>query len=87
LPNLKANPLLFIQVPFFLVSQFIACYKLVKQLKPALIHAHWVFPQGTIASIIGKLTKTPVVITAHGGDAFALQGSLLNTKVSGFKKS
>ena len=78
LPNLKANPLLFMQVPFFLVSQFIACYKLVKQLKPALIHAHWVFPQGTIASLIGKLTNTPVIITAHGGDAFALQGSLLN---------
>ena len=78
LPNLKANPLLFIQVPFFLLSQFVACYKLVKTLKPALIHAHWVFPQGTIASLIGKLTNTPVIITAHGGDAFALQGSLLN---------
>ncbi|MEO1884352.1 MAG: glycosyltransferase [Methyloprofundus sp.] len=78
LPNLKANPLLFMQVPFFLISQFIACYKLVKQLKPALIHAHWVFPQGTIASVIGRLTKTPVIITAHGGDAFALQGSLLS---------
>lgn len=77
LPNLKANPILFIQVPFFMASQFFACYKLVKRLKPALIHAHWVFPQGAIASMIGKLTNTPVIITAHGGDAFALQGSLL----------
>jgi len=77
LPNLKANPLLFLQVPFFLLSQFFSCYRLVKKLKPALIHAHWAFPQGTIASMIGKLSNTPVIITAHGGDAFALQGSLL----------
>ena len=78
LPNLKANPLLFMQVPFFLLCQFVSCYRLVKKLKPALIHAHWVFPQGSIASLIGRLTNTPVIITAHGGDAFALQGSLLN---------
>lgn len=77
LPNLKASPLLFLQVPFFLLSQFFSCYRLVKKLNPALIHAHWAFPQGTIASIIGKLSNTPVIITAHGGDAFALQGSLL----------
>lgn len=77
LPNLKANPLLFIQVPFFLISQLVCCYRLVKKLSPALIHAHWAFPQGTIASMIGKLSNTPVIITAHGGDAFALQGSFL----------
>lgn len=77
LPNLEAKPLLLIQVPFFLLSQFFSCYRLVKKLNPALIHAHWVFPQGTIASLIGKLTNTPVIITAHGGDAFALKGSLL----------
>lgn len=77
LPNLKASPLLFIQVPFFLLSQFISAFSLVKRLNPVLIHAHWVFPQGTIASLIGKLTNTPVIITAHGGDAFALQGSIL----------
>jgi len=78
LPNLKANPLLFIQVPFFMLSQFIVAYRLVKKLKPAVIHAHWVFPQGSIASLLGKLTSTPVIITAHGGDAFALQGSILD---------
>ncbi|NOQ64695.1 MAG: glycosyltransferase [Methyloprofundus sp.] len=77
LPNLKENRLLYSQVPFFLISQFIACYRLVKKLKPSLIHAHWAFPQGTIASMVGKLTHTPVIITTHGGDAFALQGSIL----------
>ena len=78
LPNLKANPVLFIQIPFFLISQFYSCLRLARQLKPALIHAHWVFPQGTIASLIGKILKIPVIITTHGGDAFALRGSLLS---------
>lgn len=80
LPNLKANPFLFILVPFFLVSQFLSAFLLVIKVKPSIIHAHWIFPQGTIASIIGKLFNIPVIITAHGGDAFALKGSLL-TKI------
>lgn len=77
LPNLKANPLLFLQVPLFLLSQFWAAYRLVKKKRPLLIHAHWIFPQGAIANLVGQLTKTPVIITAHGGDAFGLQGSIL----------
>ena len=57
---------------------FISAWCLIIKLKPAVIHAHWVFPQGTIASLLGKIFNIPVIITAHGGDAFALQGSILS---------
>lgn len=77
LPNLKAKPWLFVQVPFFIIALFFSTWRLILQLKPHLLHAHWIFPQGTIAVILGKLFGIPTVVTAHGGDAFALQGSVL----------
>ncbi len=77
LPNLRANPWLFLQVPFFLIAQFFSSWRLIRQLKPDLIHAHWIVPQGAIAVLLSKFSDIPVIVTAHGGDAFALQGSLL----------
>ena len=78
LPNIKNNKWLLIQAPFFIVSQFIASCYLINKLKPDLIHAHWIFPQGLIATLGGKIFSVPVIVTAHGGDAFALQGNILN---------
>ncbi|OQW79845.1 MAG: hypothetical protein BVN35_00205 [Proteobacteria bacterium ST_bin11] len=74
LPNLRATPWLLFQVPFFMLSMFITAAWIVLRDKPCLIHAHWIFPQGTVAVLLGKLFKIPVVVTAHGGDAFALKG-------------
>ncbi|WP_445370369.1 glycosyltransferase [Methylomonas sp. HW2-6] len=79
LPNLRSAPWLYLQVPFFILSMFIAAaWTLLKQ-RPALIHAHWIFPQGTVAVLLGKLFRIPVIVTAHGGDAFALKGRLLGS--------
>jgi len=78
LPNLRASPWLVGLVPFFVLSQFVFGLILIKRIKPALIHAHWLIPQGVIAVLLGKLTGVPVVVTAHGGDAFALKGGILD---------
>lgn len=77
LPNLRARPWLFLQIPFFLLSQFWLARCLIHRLEPDLIHAHWLFPQGWIAAWLGRRRKIPVVVTAHGGDAFSLQQSAL----------
>ncbi|MCQ8118226.1 glycosyltransferase [Methylomonas rosea] len=77
LPNLRAAPWLLFQVPFFILSMFIAAAWTMVVQRPSLIHAHWIFPQGTIAVLLGKLLRVPVLVTAHGGDAFALRGSFL----------
>lgn len=78
LPNLKNNKWLYLQVPFFIIALFFSTWRLIRQIKPAIIHAHWIFPQGFIAVLLGKLFSTPVITTAHGGDAFALKNSLLD---------
>jgi glycosyltransferase involved in cell wall biosynthesis len=49
LPNLKANWLLALQVPFFILSEYFSVLRAVKRHKPDLLYAHWVVPQGLIA--------------------------------------
>src|SRR3989344_1716514 len=70
LPNLKKYPIARIQPPFLVAAETHAMKKLLKKNKYALIHAHWIIPQGWIAGKIGKKRKIPVITTAHAGDVF-----------------
>jgi glycosyltransferase involved in cell wall biosynthesis len=74
LPNLKRNPLLWTQVPFFLAAELISALRLIRAERPDVIHAHWLLPQGLVAAMAGFLTRKPVVVTAHGGDVYGLRG-------------
>ena len=78
LANLKKNPLKYCLVPFFFFSQLHALKRLLHQQHFDLIHAHWLIPQGLIALTAKFLVKTapPLLTTSHGGDLFALRGSL-----------
>lgn len=76
LPTLKKNKLYYLLIPFFVLAEFWALLRLVRQIKPDVVHAHWLVPQGFVAAMVGKITGTPYVVTAHGGDVFGLQGRL-----------
>ncbi len=76
LPTIRKNKLYLLLVPFFVAAEFFALWKLVRQIKPDIIHAHWLVPQGFVAAMVKKITGTPYVVTAHGGDVFGLQGGL-----------
>ena len=75
--NLKSHPWLWLQVPFFFVSMALALTRLIRTEQPNLIHAHWILPQGLIAVLTKYLYKVPVIVTAHGADAFAFRGQLV----------
>ena len=77
LPILRKNRLFYFEVPFFLIAELIYLNKLVKKIKPDIIHAHWIVPQGFVAALTNKFTRTPYIITSHGGDSFGLQSKLL----------
>lgn len=68
MPALKANHLLWVQVPFLFVCQFFALLKLTRKQRPDYIYAHWFTPQGINAGLVGKITKTPFVFTSHSSD-------------------
>ncbi len=78
LPNLKRNPFLWIEVPFFMLAMLVRTFFIARRIRPDVIHAHWLLPQGPIALIVGKLLDIPVITTAHGADAFGLRGNLFS---------
>lgn len=72
LPSLKKNKFLWLQVPFFVLSEFVNMVKICRKEKIDVIHAHWILPQGFLAVLYKRLfnKKIKVVITTHGGDIF-----------------
>jgi glycosyltransferase involved in cell wall biosynthesis len=77
LPTLRHNKLYYGLVPFFLLAQFFSLFLLVWKIRPDIIHAHWIIPQGFVAALVSMVFRVPVVATAHGADIFGLQGILL----------
>jgi glycosyltransferase involved in cell wall biosynthesis len=76
LPNLKRNPWLWLQVPFFVAAELIAAMRLVRQERPDVIHAHWLLPQGLVGAVLNWWTGIPVLVTAHGSDVYAVRGRI-----------
>ena len=73
LDNLKARKSRLLQVPLLAHFLFYGTRRLVRQLKPAAIHAHWVIPQGILATLAAP--NVPLLVTTHGGDIYALNSA------------
>lgn len=50
-----------------LLMNFLSLYSLLRRTRCDVIHAHYVFPAGTLA-LVGKLLGIPVIVTSHGAD-------------------
>jgi glycosyltransferase involved in cell wall biosynthesis len=70
LENVRTRKSRLIQVPFFMAAQFFAVRKAVREAQPAVLHAHWVIPQGLVARWAAP--RVPLVVTTLGGDLYAL---------------
>lgn len=67
------SPVYLLKLLLFVVSQSFSLISSVFTGKK-IINAHWMIPQGFIAVMAGKASRTPVVVTVHGGDVFKLRG-------------
>lgn len=74
--NLKRSPWKWLLVPGFVLGQYFAARRVMRQRKVAAIHAHWLLPQGLVASHLSRARGAPYVVTSHGGDLFGLRGWL-----------
>lgn len=79
LVNLRQNRINYLKVPSLVGAEFLAVLRRLMVRRYDLIHAHWILPQGLTCALAAQLARKPLVVTAHGGDVFALQGSLLRT--------
>ena len=52
----------------FVWKSFWRALGIIKIWKPDLIHAHFAVPGGASAALAGLLTRTPYILTIHGGD-------------------
>jgi len=50
------------------LKTFYKAYKEMSKKDYSIIHAHYIFPYGTIGAILSKIFKKPLIITAHGSD-------------------
>lgn len=76
LAQLRKNPLDLALVPGFILAQWLALRQRVAQQRFALLHAHWLLPQGLVALQAARAAGLPLIATAHGSDLMALRGGL-----------
>lgn len=76
--KLKQSAALWMLVPVFLFAQLWATLNLIRSIRPDVVHAHWLIPQGLIAVLAKSFGrhKPRILMTAHGADLFAFEGRL-----------
>jgi glycosyltransferase involved in cell wall biosynthesis len=65
-----------IQLPIFLLMEFLYTLYLAIFKKVDVINAHWLFPQGFVTKYVKIITHKKSVLTTHGGDVAILQDKL-----------
>lgn len=74
--NLKRHRLNWLAVPFLVCAEFLSAFIYLLRHRPALIHSHWVIPQGVVGQALTFL-GLPHVITVHGTDIYGFRGRLM----------
>ena len=64
-----------VQLPLFLLAEVMFGQWLIATKRIDIINAHWLFPQGFVASALKKLNHKKLVITTHGGDVEILKNA------------
>lgn len=77
--NLKRSPWKWLLVPGFMLLQAWWAWRLARQLRIDVVHAHWLIPQGVMAAMLRHVRGGPLpyVVTSHGADLYALRAPLL----------
>jgi glycosyltransferase involved in cell wall biosynthesis len=81
-PNMKRSLLAKIQVPFFLTAQAGAIVSMNAKIRPDIIHAHWLLPQGLVGAMVNLLMKKPFIISVHGSDVFLFRKNAMTPLLS-----
>lgn len=79
LANLRNARWKWLLLPGFFLGSLFKTWKLIRAMKPDVIHVHWLVPQGLVVALISSFHKDcpPFVVTSHGADLFALRGRLM----------
>ncbi|MBT8098422.1 MAG: glycosyltransferase [Gammaproteobacteria bacterium] len=72
--NLKAQPLRWLLLPFFLIGMVVAIRRELWRFRPDIVHAHWWAPAGLAARLAIATSRRDykLIITMHGSDFYGL---------------
>jgi L-malate glycosyltransferase len=70
-----------IQVPFFILFEFLFLLSMIKQEKPDILHTHWIIPHGLIGAICHWLLGVPHIISVHGTDIHMISRNIFLKKI------
>lgn len=73
--NLRRAPWKWLLVPGFLLGLAWSCWRSLRELRPRVVHAHWLLPQGLIALLLRGDAR--LLVTSHGADLYALRAAPL----------
>ena len=59
--------------PFALTNAARALRTVARKVKPDLLHAHWVIPNGSPAALVARAMHLPLVVSLHGSDVFVAE--------------
>lgn len=82
--NIDRNWLAKLQVPFFLVAQVIATIWTMSTIRPAVVNAHWLVPQGLTSALAARILRKPLVLHVHAADVYFLRRVLWGDKIARF---
>ncbi|HEX5502672.1 MAG TPA: glycosyltransferase [Thermomicrobiales bacterium] len=60
----------YLAAPPALAASAAACVRLARRVRPDLLVAHWVIPNGPPAALVARATRLPLVVSLHGSDVF-----------------
>jgi phosphatidyl-myo-inositol dimannoside synthase len=77
LVNLRERRSNVLKLPALIAAEWAAVARRLARRRYDLLHSHWILPQGFVGVLAARPLGIPHVVTAHGGDVFALRGRLL----------
>jgi len=66
--NISKSNLAKIQVPLFVIAEFISAINIIRKEKIDIINSHWLIPQGFVGAICKKIFGVKHIASVHGSD-------------------
>ena len=73
-----------LEIPIFIIMEFLCALKTIKKSKIEIIHSHWLIPQGLIGAMLRQLTGRPHIMTLHAGGVLLLKKYPFKRKIATF---
>lgn len=68
------KPIYFL-IPAVFLSSLFTLLRLTFKKRFDVIHAHWVIPNGPVATLVSRIRRVPLVVSLHGSDIFLAEKS------------